>query len=59
MSGSRGAQPSAEALERSMARVVVAQICKNQGFDTVRVGALDALSEVRKSFTSLLQAGRA
>ena len=41
---------SADDLERQMARVVCAQICKDQGFDTARVSALDALSEASANF---------
>ena len=43
--GDTSAAQSAKSIEREMARCVVAQICKEQGFDAVRLNALDMLSE--------------
>lgn len=42
-----------EELERQMARVVCAQICKQQGFTGVKESALSTLSEVRACMLSL------
>lgn len=37
---------SVDELERQMARIACAQLCKQQGFTTVRESALNSLSEV-------------
>lgn len=45
---------STEELERQMARVVCAQICKQAGFHAVRDSALNTLTEVLALFPSAM-----